>query len=143
MKRPAERIPDTNAIIRYLLGDHPSLSPKADEFFARVRTGEQKVLVLESVIAEVVYVLTKVYGVPREKAASGLLGLLNYRGVANPDRASLVDALALFGAGKLDIVDCILIAKARRDDGEPFSFDHDLMEEFASSAKNRLPRPAN
>ena len=130
MKRPAARIPDTNAIIRYLLRDHPTLSPKAEEFFARVRTGEQKVLILESVIAEAVYVLTKAYGVPREKAAGGLLGLLNYRGVTNPDRASLIDALALFGAGKLDIVDCIVIARARREHGEPFSFDKDLLKEF-------------
>ena len=83
MKRPAERIPDTNAIIRYLLGDHPTLLPKAEEFFARVRTGEQKVLILESVIAEAIYVLTKAYSVPRAKAASGLMGLLNYRGVSN------------------------------------------------------------
>lgn len=52
MKRPIERIPDTNAIIRYLLGDHPILSPKAEEFFDRVRAGEQKVLILDSVIAE-------------------------------------------------------------------------------------------
>ena len=133
MKKPAERIPDTNAIIRYLLGDHPTLSPRAVEFFSRVRTGEQKVLILESVIAEAVYVLTKAYAVPRAKVASGLTGLLNYRGVINPDRASLLDALALFGAGKLDIVDCVLIARARRERGEPFSFDRDLLKEFDSS----------
>jgi len=133
VKKPAERIPDTNAIIRYLLADHPTLSPKAEEFFARVRTGEQKVLILESVIAEAIYVLTKAYGVPRAKAASGLSGLLNYRGVSNLDRASLIDALALFGAGKLDIVDCIVIARARREGGEPFSFDRDLLKESAPS----------
>lgn len=133
MKKPAERVPDTNAIIRYLLGDHPTLSPKAVEFFARVRTGEQKVLILESVIAEAIYVLTKAYNVPRAKAASGLLGLLNYRGVSNLDRASLIDALALFGAGKLDIVDCIVIARARREHSEPYSFDRELQKEFNSS----------
>lgn len=130
MKKPAERIPDTNAIVRYLLGDHLTFSPKAEEFFSRVRTGEQKVFILESVIAETVYVLTKAYGVPREKAASELMGLLNYRGVSNQDRASLLDALALFKGGKLDIVDCIVIAKARRENAEPFTFDRDLLKEF-------------
>ena len=90
---------------------------KAEEFFARVRTGEQKVLILESVIAEAIYVLTKAYGVPRAKAASGLSGLLNYRGASNPDRASLIDALALFGTSRLDIVDCLVIARARREHG--------------------------
>ena len=130
MKKPVERIPDTNAIIRYLLGDRPTLSPKAEEFFARVRTGEQKVLILESVIAEAIYVLTKAYSVPREKAASGLMGLLNYRGVSNRDRTALLDALALFNTSKLDIVDCLVIAKARRENSEPFSFDKDLLRMF-------------
>ncbi len=130
MKRPAARIPDTNTIVRYLLGDHAILSPRAEDFFARVRTGEQKVLILESVIAESIYVLTKAYGVPRVKAASGLMGLLTYRGVTNPDRAALLDALALFARGKLDIVDCLVITKARHERGEPFSFDKDLLLEF-------------
>lgn len=130
MKKPVERIPDTNAIIRYLLGDHPTLSPKAEEFFARIRTGEQKALILESVIAEAMYVLTKAYGVPRTRAASGLMGLLNYRGVSNQDRTVLLDALALFNSTKLDIVDCFVIAKARRENGEPFSFDKDLLRVF-------------
>lgn len=141
MRRPVDRVPDTNAIIRYLLGDHPSLSPKAEEFFTRVRTGEQKVLILESVIAEAVYVLTKAYGVPREKAANGLRGLLNYRGVTNPDRASLIDSLALFGAGKLDIVDCIVIARARHEHGEPFSFDRDMLKEFSASSGSKKESP--
>lgn len=141
MKKPVERIPDTNAIIRYLLGDHPTLSPKAEEFFARVRTGEQKVLILESVIAESIYVLIKAYGVPRTRAASGLMGLLNYRGVSNQDRMALLDALALFNTSKLDIVDCLVIAKARRENGEPFSFDRELSKEFDSSeiGKKELP----
>lgn len=130
MKKPAERIPDTNAIVRYLLGDHPTFSSQAEEFFTRVRTGEQKVLILESVIAETIYVLTKAYRVPREKAAAGLMGLLNYRGVGNKDRSALLDALALFRSGKLDIVDCLVVAKSRHGHSEPFSFDRELMKEF-------------
>jgi predicted nucleic-acid-binding protein len=132
VKRPAVRVPDTNAIVRYLLGDHPTLSPRAEEFFSHVRTGEQKVLILESVIAETIYVLTKAYGVPRDKAASGLMGLLNYRGISNPDRAALMDALALFNGGKLDIVDCLVIAKSRHGHAEPLTFDRELMKEFDS-----------
>lgn len=122
MKKPAERIPDTNAIVRYLLGDHPTLSPRAEEFFSQVRTGEQKVLIPESVIAETIYVLIKAYGVPMDKAASGLMGLMNYRGVSNPDRATILDALALFNGGKLDIVDCLVIARARHEHAEPLHF---------------------
>lgn len=55
------------------------------------------------------------------------MGLLDYRGISNQDRMALLDALALFNTGKLDIVDCLVIAKARRENGEPFSFDKDLL----------------
>ncbi len=54
------------------------------------------------------------------------------RGSVNQDRAALVDALELFGRGRLDIVDCILIAKARHGRSEPFSFDDALMKEYRS-----------
>jgi len=133
VKRPPDRIPDTNAIVRYLLADDPAQSPRASEFFARVRGGEQRVLVLEGVIAETIYILTKSYRVPRQQAAAGLQGLLGYRGVVNQDRAALVDALELFARGRLDIVDCILVAKARHGHSEPFSFDDALMKEYRSS----------
>jgi predicted nucleic acid-binding protein len=54
---------------------------------------------------------------------------------------ALLDALALFNTSKLDIVDCLVIAKARRENGEPFSFDRELSKEFDSSeiGKKELP----
>lgn len=81
--------------------------------------------------------LTKDYGAPRQKAANGLRGLLNCRGVTNPDRVTLKDALALFGAGKPETVYCLVIAGARRNGGEPCSFDHDSLREFAGTAQGK------
>lgn len=126
MKKPERRLPDTNVVIRYLVKDDLELYKEAKTFFDRVKTGEESALILESVIAECVYVLTKIYKVPREKTADSLKNLLQYRGIINEDRDALMKALTIFSEKALDIVDCILLAKATRMNIRLFSFDEDL-----------------
>ena len=126
MKRPARSLPDTNAIVRYLVADDPALHEKAKEFFDGVRNGGAKAVILESVIAECIYVLTKIYKVPRDKDAGSLIDLLHYAGIANDDRQELIRALSLFSERGLDIVDCILFAKASAAGDHLLTFDADL-----------------
>jgi len=126
VKKPGRRLPDTNVVIRYLVKDDIELYKQAKTFFDSVKTGEESALILESVVAECVYVLTKIYKVPKEKTAESLKNLLRYRGIINEDRADLIKALTTFAEQSLDIVDCILYAKAKNTDTSLFSFDEDL-----------------
>jgi predicted nucleic-acid-binding protein len=126
VKRLARSLPDTNIIVRYLVADEPTLHVKAKEFFDKVKYGNVKAIILESVIAECVYVLTKIYKVPRERAARSLIDLLRYKGIANDDQQELIRALSLFSEQSLDIVDCILCAKAVAAGDHLFTFDADL-----------------
>lgn len=112
MKKTSRSIPDTNTIVRYLVADDPTLHAKAREFFDKVKNGGARAVILESVIAECIYVLTKIYKVPRDRAAKSLIDLLHYKGIVNDDRPELISALTLFSEQRLDIVDCILCAKA-------------------------------
>jgi len=128
VKDPAKRLPDTNTILRYLLGDEPRLYEKAAKVFEKVRTGEEKVVILESVLVECVYVLMKFYKVPKKEASAKLQELLHYRGVMNDDRDELVEALSTFAEkSSLDIVDCILCAKAKKSNMSLFTFDEALI----------------
>ena len=126
MKKPARSLPDTNTIVRYLVADDPALHAKAKEFFDKVKHGGVKAVILESVIAECVYVLTKIYKVPRDRAAGSLVDILRYKGVANDDQQELIRALTLCSEYGLDIVDCILCAKAAASEDHLFTFDADL-----------------
>lgn len=126
MPRREVSLPDTNAILRYLLADNKDLHEKARDLFEKVRVGEAAVLLLESVLVECVYVLTKFYGVPRQEAARTLKGLVGYRGVTNNDKRDLAEALALFGETTFDIVDCLLCVKAKNCDLILFTFDKAL-----------------
>ncbi len=126
MKRPARSLPDTNIIVRYLVADDPVLHEKAKEYFDKLKDGGVKALILESVIAECIYVLTKIYKVPRDRAAGSLIDILRYKGIANDDQQGLIRALYLFSEQSLDIVDCILCAKAVATGDHLFTFDADL-----------------
>jgi len=128
VKKSAESLPDTNTIVRYLVADDAALHAKAKDFFDKVKHGSVKAVVLESVIAECIYVLTKIYKVPRDRAASSLIDLLHYKGIANGDQQELIRALTLFSERGLDIVDCILCAKATAAGDHLFTFDADLQK---------------
>jgi len=125
VKRPARSLPDTNIIVRYLVAE-PALYAKAKEFFDKVKNGGVRVVILESVIAECIYVLTKLYKVPRDRAASSLIDILHYKGIANDDQQLLIRALSLFSEQSFDIVDCILCAKAVATGDHLITFDVDL-----------------
>jgi len=119
-------LPDTNVVLRYFLRDDPEQFAQSETFFEKVRNGRARVIFLEGVLVECLYVLTKHYKVTRSEAAQALVGLLQYKGVTNPDRTVLTDGLQRFGAGNLDPVDCFLLARSRGDGLQIFSFDKEL-----------------
>ena len=123
MIKPVRSLTDTNTIVRYLIADDSTLYGKAKEFFDKVKHGSIKAIILESVVAECVYVLTKIYKVPRDRAAGSLIDVLRYKGIANTDRQELIRALTLFSERSIDIVDCILCAKAEAGGYHLFTFD--------------------
>ena len=126
MRKPARSLPDANIIVRYLVKDNITLYTKAKDFFDKVRDGSEKAVILESVIAESIYVLTKIYKAPKDKASNSLIDILHYKGIANDDQKELIRALTLFLQRGIDIVDCILCAKAVGSGDNLFSFDEEL-----------------
>lgn len=126
MRKPTRSLPDTNVLIRYLTRDNEPLYERAKQFFDEVKEGSTRAVILESVIAECIYVLTKIYKTSRDEAAGSLIALLHYNGIANPDREELIRALILYSEHNIDIVDCILWAKASEPEASLFTFDEEL-----------------
>ena len=117
---------DANVILRYLIGDHPKHFAQANKFMTGVLSGEVNAFIGEGVLVECVYVMLKVYSVPRKEIADKLLGLMSYRGIVIDDRLSLTNALRLFQDSKIDIVDAIVLATAEHREWKIFSFDKDI-----------------
>jgi predicted nucleic-acid-binding protein len=117
---------DANVILRYLLADHPDHFQKADRFMSQVKEGETRIFIPEGVLIECVYVLIKIYKVPRPDIVKGLAGILNYKGVINDNRSLLIKSLHLFNDKNIDIVDAIVHALAKEKSWTYFTFDKDL-----------------
>lgn len=79
---------------------------------------------IPEVLAEVVYVLLKVYHVERQEISKVLIIFLNLIEINRKD--IMIKALEIFADTNLDFVDCILIAYNKTDSVEIFSFDKKL-----------------
>ncbi len=128
MSESRKELVDANWVLRYLLRDDELLFSKASSVLEKAKTGDEKVIIPESVLAECIYVLIKVYEVDRSIIADKFHDLFNYKGVVNPDKKDLVDALLLFGRTNLSIVDCILCAKSRNHGLSLYTFDERLQK---------------
>ena len=109
---------DANVILRYLLGDNEEMQSEAEKVI------DEGAFTLPEVLAEVVYVLTKVYGSGREEVCKVLKDLLEDVGIDN--KRCILEALSLFEDTSLDFVDCILIGRNKVKGEKIFSFDKKL-----------------
>lgn len=110
---------DANILIRYIINDDEIMAAKADE---AVNSGS--LFVLPEVFAEVVYVLTKVYGIERSDVADSMIELLDF--VSTTATEIMKTAFQNYRETNLDFVDCILAAYAISENQQILSFDKKL-----------------
>ncbi len=110
---------DANILVRYIINDDETMANKAE---AAINNGS--LFVLPEVFAEVVYVLTKVYGIDRVSVADSMNELLSFVTTSNP--SIMQNAFSNYRESKLDFVDSILAAYKIVDGKEILSFDRKL-----------------
>ncbi len=114
----AKKLIDANIILRYLLNDVESMAAESAQV---IKNGA---FTIPEVLAEVVYVLMKVYNVERQEISKELMIFLNSMEINRRD--IMIKALEIFADTNLDFVDCILISYNKIDSVEIFSFDKKL-----------------
>jgi predicted nucleic acid-binding protein len=117
---------DTNVLLRFLLGDHEELSPKAVRLFQQAADRECLVILTDLGIAEAVWVLTSYYKLQKKPVAESLAKLLVRAGVHCPDLEGVLDALARFKSTNCDFYDCYLAAQGVAAGLTIASFDKDF-----------------
>ena len=117
---------DANAFLRYLLND---IEAQAEAARAVIDSGAA--ILTNEVLAEIVYVLEKVYGLPRQKIADALVGVVD--NAQCEDCELILGALSVYrGNRKLDIVHAILVARHRLRRVDVLSFDKELLKQMAA-----------
>lgn len=115
------KIVDANIILRYLLNDTEDLVEKAT-----VILENNEVFVPNEIIAEIVYVLEKVYKVERQEIFMSLKELFEYDNIKVSDIELVLAALALYSERKLDFVDTLLYAYNKIGNHQIYTFDKKL-----------------
>jgi predicted nucleic acid-binding protein len=120
---------DTNIFLRYLTKDDPDKAQACFELFKRAEANQISLTATETVIAEVVYVLSskRTYNLPRDQTRARLYPLLTLQGLRLPQRRTVLRALDLYVAYEIDFEDALIVAHMERGAiRDVYSYDRDF-----------------
>ena len=117
---------DTNAILRYVLQDNATMADAVEKELAL-----NSCLLPMEVIAEMVYVLSKVYKVSRTTIAETIEGLMgiNHILILYPEVVSC--AVRTYASTKFDFIDCLLVGYAKSENHTVYTFDKELKKQLS------------
>lgn len=115
------KIVDANIVLRYLIPDNVVSSNLAVEILEK-----NKIVLLETVVMEVIFVLQKVYKITRRDIAEELLDFCKSEGVQVENEKIVLYAIKQYGIKNLDFVDLLLYSYHVHAGYEVITFDKDL-----------------
>lgn len=118
---------DTNVLLRLLLNDNKDQFIIARKIFEQAQDKKIKITCLNIVVAEVVFVLKKVYGKTNEEIGHKLGAFIKVAPAEFEDNDAWLWVLEKYVKSSLGIVDLFVIKKSEMQTGEVFSFDKKLM----------------
>lgn len=121
---------DANTMIRCIIGDDEQKIKELQEIRAT-----QKIIYSMEVIAEVVYVLTKVYDVSRVDASDAIQRFLKAKNIVCSNSEIAIKSLQLFAENHLDFVDNVLLAYHQLRGITIYSYDRKLMNAIKQEEK--------
>jgi len=99
---------DANYILRFLIKDNLEMYDIAEKCIVN-----NNCIISSEVLAEVVFVLLKVYKVTKKEITKSLINILKYDNIIMNDKDIVIQSLKIFENKSLDFVDCILCAKSK------------------------------
>jgi len=117
---------DTNVIIRFLTRDHEEYYHKSVEVFRDIESGKIEALLMDFILAEVIYVLKRIYKYSKNDIASVLKKLLLYKNLYTENKLITFEALEIYADKNIDFADAMLCAKQKLEGFEITSFDKDI-----------------
>ena len=103
---------DTNVVLRFVLADHPTHSPKAKKLFELAESGSIRLHLSHVNLAELVWTLTSFFEFSRERVGATLKGLVLHEGVCMDEPETALLALERFANVNVDYPDCYTAALA-------------------------------
>lgn len=117
---------DTNIIIRFLIGDDEKFLAQSIQIFEQIESSKIQVEILESVLMEAYFVLTKFYKIAKNEVISDLKTILAFDGVVSHNKAIFFETFSILETKNIDFVDALICAKSKLQGYEKLSFDKDI-----------------
>ena len=95
---------DTNVLVRHLTGDPPEMAAAATRFLAEA----DDLLVVDLVIAEVVYVLESFYRVERARVAELVRSIVAFDAIRVQDEGLILRSIEIYEEHRLDYAEAYL-----------------------------------
>jgi predicted nucleic acid-binding protein len=129
---------DANVIIRFLVRDDETLYQRSEMIMTSILEGRQEAIITDIVIAECVYVLQRLYKVPRDEISKHLRAILSYPGVAKENHTVVAKAFNLYEHHNVSFVDAMCAALALERGGSLATFDTRLAKLVTKLSKAEL-----
>jgi len=112
---------DTNAILRFILRDNQAMEDEV-----KLLLSSNACFIPVEVVAEIVYVLSKIYVVERNVIAKTISDITKLSSVTVAQKDVVLHSLGVFATTAFDFVDCLLIGYSKEQQYSVFTFDRKL-----------------
>ena len=117
---------DANIIIRFFEGESALDYEKSVEIIEEISEGKIKALLLDLVIAEIIYVSRRIYKREKMEISTVLREMILMEHLYVENQPIVLEALTLYAVNNIDFADAILCAKKRLEGFEVLSYDKDV-----------------
>jgi len=118
---------DANIILRFLLRDNESQYSVIERKLNEIKKSGAVIVVLGEVVAECVYVMEKIYKIPRLNIGVSLAEFLKTRDVFCTEKDVLIGTLNDYSLLSLSYVDVLLMQTIKKRGGKLITFDKKLL----------------
>lgn len=118
---------DSNVILRFILDDDSKLSPRAAKIFKKIEQENLIVFLSDVIVAEIVYVLLKVYKLDKVEIKEKLLKIIALENISIENKAILPEVFDAFVSKNVDFEDAYQVAlMMKKKVKQIYSFDSDF-----------------
>lgn len=122
MSKRKQGLVDTNLLIRYYIDDDPQ---KVDAVEKLLKNSQEKLSLLDITFAEIIWVLSSVYGLDKKQIIEKLNALLNVQSIIC-NRRILRKSLEYFANYNISFIDAYQASYAEINELDVYSYDRDF-----------------
>ena len=117
---------DANVVIRFLVRDDEILYQKSYEIMQEIEQGKTEALLMDFILAEIIYVLKRIYKIDKIQISNALKKILLNDNFYTDNKLVTFEALDIYANKNIDFADAMLCAKKNLEGFEIVSFDRDM-----------------